>query len=307
MKTTLEIVSQQGDRDLAMVYVARLRDSDSHAIEFVDARDPSIPPDKKRVVIISTQFGCPIACPICDAGGDYQGNLTSGEMLAQIDHAVADYPEGWNKTLTKFKVQFARMGEPALNQAVLEALSKLPERYNATGLIPCIATIAPARSKSWFDKLIDIRHSAYAQKPFQLQLSINSTDEKCRQKMMPASKLSFDELSSIADRFVTGGPRKVGLNFAFTSDTPLEPKVIADHFNPESCCIKITPLNPTERSQEHGFRTALPPAAPTRADLICQEFGELGFDVIVSIGDERENVIGSNCGFAVKHLRDSGY
>lgn len=304
MKTTLEIVSHQGDRDLAMVYVARLRESDAHAIEFVDARDPSIAPDQKRVVIISTQFGCPIACPICDAGGDYQGDLTSAEMLAQIDHVVMDYPKDWNTTLAKFKVQFARMGEPALNQAVLDVLRELPGRYNAPGLIPCIATIAPARCHDWFEELIDIRRTIYANKTFQLQLSINSTDEKCRQTMMPANKLSFDELSCIADRFVSGGPRKVGLNFAFTSDTPLEPKVIADHFNPASCCIKITPLNPTARSQEHGFQTALPPDAPTRADRICQEFGDLGFDVIVSIGDERENVIGSNCGFAVKHLRE---
>lgn len=287
-----------------MVYVARLRESDAHAIEFVDARDPSLTPDQKRVVIISTQFGCPVACPICDAGGDYQGDLMASEILAQIDHVVVDYPEGWNTRVEKFKVQFARMGEPALNQAVLDVLRELPGRYNAPGLIPCIATIAPANRKDWFDELIDIRHSVYAHKPFQLQFSINSTDEKCRQRMMPANKLSFDELSRIADRFVTGGPRKVGLNFAFTSDTPLEPNVIADHFNPASCCIKITPLNPTARSQENGFQTALPPDVPTRADFICRKFQELGFDVIVSIGDERENIIGSNCGFAVKHLRE---
>lgn len=307
MVQPFEIILQQGDPNLAVVYVARLRKSDAHTIEFVDARDPSLTPNHKRVIIVSTQFGCPIACPICDAGGTYQGDLTAAEMLAQIDHVVMDYPKEWNTTVEKFKVQFARMGEPTLNQAVLDVLRELPQRYNAPGLIPCIATIAPACREDWFDELIDIRHTAYAHKPFQLQFSINSTDEKCRLKMMPTNKLSFDELSRIADRFVSGGPRKVSLNFAFTNDTPLEPQVIADHFNPASCCIKITPLNPTARSQEHGFQTALPPDAPTHADLICQEFEKLGFEVIVSIGDERENVIGSNCGFAVKHLRDRKY
>ena len=76
----------------------------------------------------------------------------------------------------------------------------------------------------------------------------------------------------------------------------------AAHFDPAYCCVKITPLNPTLRSRETGLATALPPETPQIADELCTEFTRYGFDVIVSIGDTRENEIGSNCGMAARRL-----
>jgi 23S rRNA (adenine2503-C2)-methyltransferase len=194
------------------------------------------------------------------------------------------------------------MGEPALNPNVLEALCELPQRFRAPGLIPCIATIAPASSSAWFDELCEIRRTVYRGSPFQLQLSINSTDESVRDRLMPVCKMTLSELGELTNRFYEAGTRKTGLNFALTENVPVEPQVVAKYFNPRNCCVKITPLNPTYRSAETGLSTALPPEAPGTAQRLSDEFGRLGFDVILSIGDVRENQIGSNCGMAVRRI-----
>jgi 23S rRNA (adenine2503-C2)-methyltransferase len=299
----MEILSKQGDPDLALVYVARFRNHDRFMAEFVDARDPDQPMDKKWVIIVSTQFGCPIACPMCDAGGDYQGDLKASEMFAQIDWIVEKHGTDRLSSVEKFKIQFARMGEPALNPAVLDVLQELPLRYGAPGLIPCIATSAPAVAKTWFERLSEIRHDVYDGRPFQLQLSVNSTDEVCRDRLMPCKKMSLKELSDYAASFHQQGLRKVSLNFALTKGVPIDPNVIADRFDPSCTCIKLTPLNPTLGSKQAGLDTALTQHAPDEITQLSDELLKRGFDVILSIGDVRENDIGSNCGMLVRKMR----
>jgi 23S rRNA (adenine2503-C2)-methyltransferase len=298
----MEIISKQGDPKLAEVYVAKFRNKDKYIAEFVDARDPDRPTDYKWVIIISTQYGCPISCPMCDAGGNYYGNLTEREMLSQIDHVVNAHPTSRLRSVLKFKVQFARMGEPALNPAVLDTLVSLPCRYNAPGLIPCISTTAPRKSMDWLWKLLDIRHCIYEDYDFQLQLSINSTDEATRDMMVPTDKLTLSELGEFASRFHVDGKRKVALNFAITENVPVDPAIIAKHFDPNHCMVKLTPLNPTVRSQQNGLNTALPPDSPEVSDKLCAKLSKLGFDVVLSIGDTRENEIGSNCGMTVHKM-----
>lgn len=293
---------RNGDPKLALVYVAKFRGRDDLLAEFVDAKDPVVSKDKKWVIIVSTQFGCPVACPICDAGGDYLGDLRPDEILAQINHVVFNNPPSRMKSVEKFKVQFARMGEPALNPAVLDVLRTLPDRFRTRGLIPCIATIAPLPAAGWFRELLTIRRKVYAKRPFQLQFSINSTDEAVRDRLMPAPKMSLGEIADYTRRFPVDG-RKIGLNFALAQGVPVDAGVIAKFFDPSRCCIKITPLNPTTRSAQAGLETALCPESPLDAEGLCSQFKRLGFDVIVSIGDTRENAIGSNCGMAVKSVR----
>ncbi len=299
----MEILSQHGDPALAEVLVLRFRGDDRFLAECVDARDPEVDPDKKWVIIVSTQFGCPVGCLMCDSGGGYRGDLTAEEILRQVDAVVGRHPRERLLRAEKFKVQFARMGEPALNPAVLEALCELPRRYDAPGLIPCVATTAPAAARGWFEELLMLRRGLYAGREFQLQLSINSTDERNRDRLMPVPKFSLEELGKYARCFHEGMPgRKVALNFALTEGIAVDAGTIARHFDPTCCCVKVTPLNPTLRSAQSGLRTALPPEAPERAHTLCEALTAAGFDAIVSIGDVRENAIGSNCGMAVRRI-----
>jgi len=294
----MKIISSQGDPELATVYVAAFEND--RIVEFVEAREPGVPKKDKWVMIVSTQLGCPVGCPMCDAGGQFRGNLTKNEILGQIDYIISLHPRQRVQDAKKLKIQFARMGEPSLNSGVLEVLKELPERYEAPGLIPCVATIAPEAGREWLDALINLRTKVYGGRLFQLQLSINSTDQKSRDRLMPVSKIPLEDLNLIAAKFYKGGPRKIALNFACAKDIPIDAAVIKKYFNPEICLVKITPLNPTERSAETGLETALPFDAPESCKDICNELSAAGFEVIVSIGDTKENEIGSNCGMAIK-------
>ncbi len=293
----MKIISKTGDPNIAEVFVAKFRGDPRLMAEFVDSRDPNLPKKDKWVIIVSTQFGCPVECLMCDSGGSYRGNLTADEISGQIDHIINFYPKGLSNHCNKFKVQFARMGEPALNPAVLEVIRELPNRYDNPNIIPCIATTAPSSASRWFEELLEIKRSIYAGKLFQLQFSINSTDESERDRLMPISKWNLSQIAEYGNRFVEKGDRKVSLNFALTEGIAVDPDAISRHFDPKKFCIKITPLNPTETASASGLKDALP-----KSDYIMKGLSEAGFDVILSIGELKENEIGSNCGQAVRKL-----
>lgn len=298
----MNILSCTGSEDIAIVMTASFGGDTSRLVEFVDARDPDLPRSDKWVVIISTQFGCPIGCIMCDSGHKFLGNVSAAQMFAQIDHAIARRQEGRAVASKKFKIQFARMGEPALNPAVLDVLHKLPKRYDAPGLIPCVATVMPEGTKEWFEKLLYIKRTIYAGRVFQLQVSINTTDLEARERLMPYPKWSFERIASFGRRFIEDGDRKIALNFAWTADAPIDPRVISRHFDPDCFCVKITPLNPTIAASERHLESAFAPHRPASAEALCDEFARLGYDTILSIGDTRENAIGSNCGMSVRKM-----
>jgi len=299
----MNILSCTGDESIATVMTASFGDGAARLVEFVDAKDPALPRSEKWVVIVSTQFGCPIGCRMCDAGTHFEGNLTAEQIFKQIDHVVAQRGSGKHIPSNKFKVQFARMGEPALNPAVLDVLRELPRRYDAPGLMPCIATTMPMGSEGWFEELLAIKRTVYAGHTFQLQISINATDDSQRDWLMPYPKWGFDAIAAYGARFVDPGNRKIALNFALADGVVVDPAVIAQNFDPRHFCAKVTPLNPTIAVQEEDLANAFHPDHVDTAEKLCECFERLGFATILSIGDVRENAIGSNCGMSVRRLR----
>ena len=87
----MKIISQTAKDDLATVYIG---ETDSgKTIEFVESVQPPYPREKKWVFIISTLCGCPVGCPICDAGNFYKGKLSEEEIFSQIDFLISTrYP-----------------------------------------------------------------------------------------------------------------------------------------------------------------------------------------------------------------------
>ncbi|MFA5794794.1 MAG: radical SAM protein [Candidatus Brocadiia bacterium] len=301
----MKVISEQGRPELAMVYIGRMRDgSDKHLVEFVESVQPPIPRQSKWVIIVSSQFGCPIGCLMCDAGRKFSGNLTADEILAQIDYLVTKYYPSGAVPVPKFKIQFARMGEPALNPAVLDVLEQLPKRYKAEGLMPCVATVAPQGSDEFFERLIDIKNRLYSGDRFQLQFSINTTDPAKRQELMPHPKWTLAQIAQYGRRFHRPGDRKMTLNFAVAEGYPVDADIIRQHFSPEQFLIKITPLNPTRQVASNKLETYIQPNSIGQNNQLVSRFKKLGYDTILSIGEQEENQIGSNCGEFVSVLQD---
>jgi 23S rRNA (adenine2503-C2)-methyltransferase len=295
----LKVLASAGREDVAIVYMADV--GEKLYVEFVEAVQPPLPREKKWVLLVSTLLGCPAKCLMCDAGGYYQRKLSKGEIFSQIDFLIKKrFPNG-KVPVEKFKIQFARIGEPSLNLNVLEVLEELPHRYNVPGLIPCISTIAPVGTDNFFERLLEIKKKKYPQGRFQLQFSIHTTDEKLRDKLIPVKKWDFAKISEYGEKFYERGGRKITLNFALSEGMPVKPEILLQYFDPEEYLIKITPINPTHKAMENKLFSYINPYHEEKDYQLVKNLRSFGYEVIVSIGEVEENYIGSNCGQYVMH------
>ncbi len=289
----LKVISKISIDKVASTYVGYVRNNKKDLIEFVDSTPPPESDKKKKwVIIVSSQIGCPLRCRFCDASSYFRGNLRKEEILSQVNHILGLYPAINPNRIEKFKIQFARMGEPSLNPEVIDAMLTIREKYPQ--YIPCIATTAPLGSERFFERLLEIKdHFA----DFQLQFSVNSTDSALRDKIMPFKKQSLKWISRYSERFYSSGKRKVVLNFALSCDSEIDYDVIGSYFNPKICIIKLTPVNPTRNAVASGFNVTedynrVYSSLKTHSENLIRR----GFQSIISIGDMRENTVLSNCG-----------
>ncbi|MCP4584118.1 MAG: radical SAM protein [candidate division Zixibacteria bacterium] len=299
----MKVTASAGKEGIATVYIAQTEDGKT--VEFIESVQPPIPIEKKWVIIVSTLFGCPIKCTICDAGNFYQGKLTKDQIFAQIDYPIKRRFPDFDIPVEKFKVQFARMGEPTFNPNVLDVLDELPSRYKAPGLIPCISTIAPSGVDNFFERLIEIKNKLYPGR-FQLQFSIHTSDEKLRDRLIPTRKWDFARIAQYGEKFHKSGDRKITLNFALADNLPMNHAVLSLYFDPEIFLVKITPINPTYRASESGLKSFINPKTIIDERVLKYQLKKLGYEVIVSIGELEENKIGSNCGqYVTRHLKEA--
>ncbi len=297
----MKVHASAGSEAIAMVYIVET--STGHLVECVELVQPPLPREKKWVLLVSTMFGCPIGCLMCDAGGYYHGKPTKEEIFAQVDFLVEKrFPDGHIPS-EQFKIQFARMGEPSLNLQVLDVLQELPQRYHAPGLMPSISTVAPAGTERFFNRLLEIKREHYGGGRFQFQVSLHTTDISLRDQFVPVKKWSFSQIGAYGERFYAAGDRKITLNFALARGMPVDPQILLRFFDPDRFLIKITPLNPTYRARENDLVSYIDPLSAEQKYEIVQALQDSGYQVILSIGETEENYIGSNCGqYLRRHL-----
>lgn len=300
----MELLRAYGREDLAILYVLKLREEEGYLVECVESLQPPIPRSEKWVLIVSTLFGCPVHCRMCDAGGWYKGRLTSEEIIDQIRFLVKKRFNGLTVPVKKFKIQFARMGEPAMNPALLDVLDELPEALDAPGLLPSVSSVAPRGSEPFFRRLAEIKDKHYDKGRFQLQFSIHSTEPAIRSSIMSVKTLDFEWMGRFGAEFRKPGDQLITLNFAATREVPIDPEALRPHFDPKHFLIKLTPLNPTIRASESELTSYIDPDRPDSGQELAQAFEKAGYRVILSIGEVEENAIGSNCGQYATQIRN---
>lgn len=287
----MKIIAKAGNEDIAMVYIAEM--DNGKRIEFVESVQPPFPREKKWVLTISTLYGCPVGCRFCEAGYYYQGKLSKNEIISQIDYLIESRFPDKRVPVEKFKIQFARMGEPAFNPSVLDTLEKLPSLYEAPGLFPSLSTIAPRGAFKFFQRLLEIKNTTYKDR-FQLQFSIHTTDIKLRDWLIPTKKWGFEKIAEYGEEFYKNKERKITLNFALAEKMPVDPEILLSHFSPDKFLIKITPVNPTYQAIKNKISSHIIPIKEKYEIIDALE--KAGYQVILSIGELEENYIGSNCG-----------
>ncbi|EDY36626.1 radical SAM domain protein [Aciduliprofundum boonei T469] len=289
-----------GDESIAKVYIGKTYKG--NIIEFVEST-PTGDIGEKWVLIVSSLNGCPVGCKMCDAGFFYKGKLDYKEIMEQIEYPIKKRFGEKPKT-KKFKIQFARMGEPSFNPAVLDVIENLGDKYD--NFFPSLSTIAPVGVDSFFERLLKIKKEKYPEK-FQLQFSIHTTNQKQRDEIIPIRKWDFKRISDYGRKFYDEGGLKITLNFALAKENEADPEIIMDFFSPEYFLIKITPVNPTVSakinhiSNDINLRNGL----PVKHRKFVDTLERMGYDVIISIGDTKENLIGSNCGmFILRFIKE---
>lgn len=299
----MRVIAQSGNDELARVYIAET--GTGKMVEFVESVQPPVPLEEKWVLILSTLFGCPVGCRFCDAGNFYEGRLTAAEILSQVDYLVSARFPGGRIGTRRLKIQFARMGEPALNEDVLKVLGRLPSLYPPDILFPSLSTVAPAGRDAFFESLLRVKNDLYGRR-FQLQFSLHSTDPEARAWLVPVETWDLARIAEYGMAFHREGERKVTLNFALAEGVPVEAEALRGLFDPDHFLIKITPVNPTYQARRNRINSNLPPDADD-CD-IAGSLRALGYDVILSIGELEENHIGSNCGQHMTHyLEEAGH
>jgi len=287
----MKIIYKTRYNKIANVFIAE--DQDGRKVEFVESIQPPYSRKQKWVLIISTLFGCPVGCPFCDAGGDYRGKLSVEELLFQIDFLIGLRFDTNKIDCDKFKIQFARMGEPAFNINIITLLQTIKERYMFKRFIPSVSTVAPAGCDDFFKKLLDLRENEY-QGDFQLQFSLHSTDDASRDYLIPVKKWDFRKIAEYGQKFFRPNFQKIALNFALCEKSIIDPRRLKKYFDPSIYIIKVTPVNPTFKAQKNNIKSLLYPGRENHE--IVDKLRNEGYDVILSIGEWKENLIGSNCG-----------
>ncbi len=287
----MKILAKSGRDDLAIVYVAET--SAGKKLEFVESLQPPFKRREKWVLLVSSLYGCPVKCRMCDANRNFSGIVPEEDLLAQINFLVEKRFGTRNFYCEKFKIQFARIGEPTFNKNVLSVLKILPTLYTKPKLFPSVSTVAPRKGKKFLDELLEIKKSLYP-KRFQIQFSVHSTDEKIRNWLMPIDKWNLREISDYGRRFCDEGGRKVTLNFAYNDGFAQEPDIIKRIFSPEFFAVKITPVNPTFAAIRNRLSSELGNGGGWKN--FAEELKKAGYEIIVSVGEKEENKIGSNCG-----------
>jgi len=295
----LKIIASSGNDKIAEVFAAET--ASGKAIEFVESCQPPIPREEKWVLIVSTLCGCPVECVFCDAGGSYKSKLTKEEIFSQIDFLVTRRYPSRTVPVRKFKIQFARVGEPAFNDGVIEVLDEFHTRYDAPGFLPSVSTVAPRGRDEFFEKLLDVKEKRYRGR-FQLQFSLHTTDEKLRDEIIPTPKWDFRKIAGYSEKFFRTGDKKVTLNFALADNYIFDTTVLREYFDPRVFFIKITPVNPTRKSLSKGINSLLKEGTDNKS--IIENLESLGYEALLSYGESEENKIGSNCGMFLSGGRE---
>lgn len=131
-----------------------------------------------------------------------------------------------------------------------------------------------------------------------LQLSINSTSDTERQNMFNGNSMTLSEISNLMDKMPAPVGRKYTLNFA-VAGYEINGAKLAKLFNPEHFIVKLTPMHKTSTAISNGIKTEGDYTTFYPYQEAEQSCKEAGFDTLVFIASEYEDLGRITCGNAI--------
>jgi 23S rRNA (adenine2503-C2)-methyltransferase len=163
---------------------------------------------ERTVICCSTQCGCPVGCKFCGTGKFFIRNLTTHEILEQVN-TVLDHIDCSANDIQKFQIMFMSMGEPFYNyHNVSMAIEALHETLPNAQLL--VSTSFPACNAEYYDDFI--RLSQRIDK-IGLQFSVHESNDTERGKLINENIPTLKELAKYGEKWVRKVGRKPFFNY----------------------------------------------------------------------------------------------
>jgi 23S rRNA (adenine2503-C2)-methyltransferase len=211
-------------------------------------------PRPGATICVSTQVGCPIACPFCASGKlGLLRNLESHEILEQFLRGRAIGPVA--------RAVVMGMGEPLLNfESLSRALDAVHDEMGIGSRKVTVSTVGfPER----------LRKIAPSRPRFQLAISLHTVLQEQRDALVPAMKgVPVEDILAAGDDWFEKTGREVTYEVALLAgenDSPAHARALADALRGRRCTVNLIPFNAVDDSPYYrpapaaieGFRVAL--------------------------------------------------
>ena len=195
---------------------------------------------KGATLCVSTQVGCPVACPFCASGRlGLVRNLEAHEILEQFvrGRAIGE--------LSRAVVM--GIGEPLLNYENLRiALDAVHDEMGIGSRKITVSTVGfPDR----------LRKIAESNPRFQLAISLHTPFDDQRDELVPAMKgTSIDEVIAAGDNWFEVTGREMTYEYVLLgdeNDTPRHARALAARLRGKRCMVNLIPYNPVPGDTYH--------------------------------------------------------
>ncbi|MDF1800381.1 MAG: radical SAM protein [Planctomycetota bacterium] len=239
---------------------------------------PSLRPERGATLCVSTQVGCPVACPFCASGRlGLERNLDRAEILEQFLRGASLGPLS--------RVVVMGIGEPLLNLVELQAaLQVVREELGIGARKITVSTVGFPRR---LDELGPTRPG------FQLAISLHSPFDEERWKLVPAMDgVPVAEVLGAGDRWFRATGREVTYEYVLlggSNDSLRHAEGLAKRLRGRRATVNLIPYNVTG-GHDDPFRR------PSReaVDAFAESLNEAG--VVATVRWSRGHAGDAACG-----------
>lgn len=193
-----------------------------------------LPYEDRVSCCLSSQVGCPMGCRFCATGlGGFDRNLSTGEIIGQYLML---------QRLTERRIShvvFMGMGEPLLNLPNLVKTLRL--LHDEVGLSYRHLTVSTVGIVPQIYELAELKL------PIHLALSLHSTDDEVRSRLMPVNKRwPIEEVVGAMRAYSRATGRKITIEYlllAELTDTPTQAAELARLIKGMPTVVNVIPFN----------------------------------------------------------------
>ena len=256
---------------------------------------------KRTVICCSVQSGCPVGCSFCGTGKFFIRNLSTDEIIQQIDGALSTI-DCRTDDIKKFQIMFMSMGEPFYNYSALQpAIESLHVKYPNAQLL--VSTSAPHMMYLYMSDFIALSKEI---DKVGLQFSVHESTDETRKKLIATNTSTLRQIASTGEFWASYVGRKPFFNYCVhVGNNDLEDAMrLSELFNPNVWEVTLSVICEKNESVHSSIQRQL--------DLIRDfnsKMNDVGFHTRV-FNPAGQDDIGGGCGqlwYFQKWLNENSY